>query len=173
MPKLIVPFTGPPSHGILCREGGPVPRSVVPLRRSMDASFPGVRVPGNLAASLANTLARLRDFDVAQGSRVKKVVVDGPCASLFAHTVRLDLRLGSHISSSFYSDPETLQGARDACKPRPASAHHYGLPDRPIQRHERGNVGGRGTDQGRSPGIYPPAREWAGEGSKPNSPVST
>ncbi len=68
--------------------------------------------------------------DVAQGSRVKKVVVDGPCASLFAHSVRLNLRLGSHISSSLYSDPEL--------QPRPAYAIvHYGLPDRLIQHGTR------------------------------------
>jgi len=67
--------------------------------------------------------------DVAQGSRVKKVVVNGPCASLFAHSVRLNLRFGSHISSSFYSDLE-LQG-------RHAPIVHYGLPDRLIQHGTR------------------------------------
>ncbi len=45
--------------------------------------------------------------DVLKGSKVRKAWVDGPCASPFAHCVKL--RLDYHILSSFYSDPTTYK----------------------------------------------------------------
>jgi hypothetical protein len=49
-------------------------------------------------------LAIVAPLDNVLGDKVTKVVVDGSCTSPFAQSVKR--RLGYHISSSLYSDPE-------------------------------------------------------------------